>query len=58
MTWTLDEIIGLYFMTLLIGFVIVGIGWIIIVTWPNNNVAILLGASICVIGAIIAAARL
>ena len=56
MTWTLDEIIGLYFMTLLIGFIIVGIGFSIITTWPNNNVATYLGASICAIGAIVAAA--
>lgn len=56
MTWTLDEIIGLYFMTLLIGFIIVGIGFSIITTWPNNNVAVYLGASICAIGAVLAAA--
>lgn len=56
MTWTLDEIIGLYFMTLLIGFIIMGIGFSIITTWPNNNVAVYLGASICAIGAVLAAA--
>lgn len=56
MTWTLDEIIGLYFMTLLIGCIIMGIGGSIIATWPNNNVAVYLGASICAIGAILAAA--
>jgi hypothetical protein len=56
MTWTLDEIIGLYFVTLTIGCIIIGIGWNIIGTWPNNNVAIYLGASICAIGVILVAA--
>ena len=56
MTWTLDAIIGFYFATLIIGFIIMRIGWGIITTWPNNNVAVYLGASICAIGAILAAA--
>ena len=56
MTWTLDAIIGFYFATLIIGFIIMCIGWGIITTWPNNNVAVYLGASICAIGAILAAA--
>lgn len=56
MTWTLDAIIGFYFATLIIGFIIMCIGWGIITTWPNNNVAVYLGASICAIGAVLAAA--
>lgn len=56
MTWTLDGIIGLYFITLIMGCIIMSIGGSIITTWPNNNVAIYLGASICAIGAILAAA--
>ena len=56
MTWTLDEIIGLYFVTLTISCIIMGIGCSIIINWPNNNVAIYLGASIYAIGAILAAA--
>lgn len=56
MTWTLDAIIGFYFATLIIGCIIMGIGASIITNWPNNNVAIYLGASICAIGAILAAA--
>jgi hypothetical protein len=56
MTWTLDAIIGFYFAILIIGCIIMCIGWGIITTWPNNNVAVYLGASICAIGAIFAAA--
>ena len=56
MTWTLDAIIGFYFATLIIGCIIMCIGGSIITTWPNNNVAIYLGASICAIGAVLAAA--
>ena len=56
MTWTLDAIIGFYFATLIIGCIIMGIGASIITNWPNNNVTIYLGASICAIGAILAAA--
>jgi hypothetical protein len=56
MTWTLDAIIGFYFATLIIGCIIMCIGGGIITTWPNNSVAIYLGASICAIGAIFAAA--
>lgn len=56
MTWTLDAIIGFYFATLIIGCIIMCIGGSIITTWPNNNVAIYLGASICSVGAILAAA--
>lgn len=56
MTWTLDGIIGLYFAVLIIGCIIMCIGGSIITNWPNNNVAIYLGASICAIGAILAAA--
>lgn len=56
MTWTLDEIIGFYFATLIIGFIIMCIGGSIITNWPNNNIAIYLGAFICAIGAILVAA--
>jgi NhaP-type Na+/H+ or K+/H+ antiporter len=56
MTWTFDEIIALYFITLIIGCIIISIGIKIIVTWPNNNIAIYLGASICAVGAILVAA--
>ena len=56
MTWALDGIIGLYFAVLIIGCIIMCIGGSIITNWPNNNVAIYLGASICAIGAILAAA--
>ena len=56
MTWTLDAIIGFYFATLIIGCIIMYIGGSLITNWPNNNIAIYLGASICAIGAILVAA--
>ena len=53
MTWTMQDILGIYIVMIFIGFIILLIGVSIIKEFSNSNCAIYTGATIAAVGAIV-----